>query len=195
MKRFLTAIFLAVLFCATGVTAADEETLRFGRFGDVFIYRQSPHPSHVILFISGDGGWNLGVVDMAKTLCSHDALVLGIDITRYLRELTNSKEACLYPAADFEMLSKFVQKSLQFPKYVIPLLVGYSSGATLAYATLAQAPANTFRGGISLGFCPDLALTKPLCRPGMEGGAERKRFHFPTCEKPPRPVDCFAGNH
>jgi type IV secretory pathway VirJ component len=181
MKRFLTAIFLAVLFCATGVTAADEETLRFGRFGDVFIYRQSPHPSHVILFISGDGGWNLGVVDMAKTLCSHDALVLGIDITRYLRELTNSKEACLYPAADFEMLSKFVQKSLQFPKYVIPLLVGYSSGATLAYATLAQAPANTFRGGISLGFCPDLALTKPLCRGyGLEWkvGPKGKGFIF-----------------
>ena len=45
-----------------------------------------------------------------------------------------------------------------------PLLVGYSSGATLVYATLAQGPPNTFSGAISLGFCPDLPLSKPLCK-------------------------------
>ena len=181
MKRVIIAISLVFLFCATIATAADEESLRFGLFGNVFIYRQSPNPSHVILFISGDGGWNLGVVDMAKTLSSHDALVVGLDITHYLREIENSKEPCLYPAADFEMLSKFVQKSLQFPKYVTPILVGYSSGATLAYATLAQAPPNTFRGAISLGFCPDLSLSKPLCRGyGLEWrpGPKGKGFIF-----------------
>jgi type IV secretory pathway VirJ component len=37
------------------------------------------------------------------------------------------------------------------------VLVGYSSGATLVYAALANTPAVTFAGGISLGFCPDLA--------------------------------------
>jgi type IV secretory pathway VirJ component len=45
-----------------------------------------------------------------------------------------------------------------------PVLVGYSSGATLVYAVLVQAPPGTFRGAISLGFCPDLPLSKPLCR-------------------------------
>lgn len=181
MKRLVSAIFLTVLFCATLAPAADEESLRFGLFGNVFLYRPSPHPSHVILFVSGDGGWNRGVVDMAKTLSSHDALVVGLDITHYLRELAKSKEPCLYPAADFEMLSKFVQKSLQFPKYVTPVLVGYSSGATLVYATLAQAPPNTFRGAISLGFCPDLDVSKPLCRGyGLEWrpGPKGKGFLF-----------------
>jgi hypothetical protein len=33
----------------------------------------------------------------------------------------------------------------------VPVLVGYSSGATLAYAALVQAPANTFRSAVSLG--------------------------------------------
>ena len=32
-----------------------------------------------------------------------------------------------------------------FPKYITPILVGYSSGATLAYATLVQAPVGTFQ--------------------------------------------------
>ena len=43
-------------------------------FGKVTVYRQSPRPSHVALFISGDGGWNLGVVDMARELMGMDAL-------------------------------------------------------------------------------------------------------------------------
>ena len=181
MNRLATAIFLAIFFCAGGVTATAEESLRFGRFGNVFIYRQSPNPSHVVIFVSGDGGWNLGVVDMAKTLSYHDALVIGVDITRYLRELANSKESCLYPAGDFEMLSKFVQKSFQFPRYVTPVLVGYSSGATLVYGILAQAPPNTFRGAISLGFCPDLDLSNSLCRGyGLEWrpGPKGKGFIF-----------------
>ncbi len=45
-----------------------------------------------------------------------------------------------------------------------PVLVGYSSGATFVYAALVQAPATTFRGAISLGFCPDLLLHKPMCK-------------------------------
>jgi type IV secretory pathway VirJ component len=44
------------------------------------------------------------------------------------------------------------------------VLLGYSSGATLVYAALAQAPPNTFRGAISLGFCPSLRASRPFCR-------------------------------
>jgi type IV secretory pathway VirJ component len=140
------------------------ETLSFGRFGSVALYRETDHPRHVVLFVSGDGGWNQGVVDMARALASLDALVLGIDILHYTRQLELGAEACSYPAGDFEALSQFAQKKLGFASYVSPILVGYSSGATLAYAVVVQAPGGTFRGAISLGFCPDLPLTKPLCR-------------------------------
>jgi len=92
MKWLSKAIFLVALICVETVVGAEEESLQFGPFGKVFLYRQSPHPSHLVLFVSGDGGWNLGVIDMAKTLSHLDALVVGIDITHYLRELANSKE-------------------------------------------------------------------------------------------------------
>jgi len=147
-----------------GLAAAEEETLQFGNFGTVTVYCPSPQPSHVVLFVSGDGGWNLGVVDMARELATLDALVAGIDITHYLRQIGATGESCSYPAADFEALSKFVQKKFDFPRYVLSVLVGYSSGATLVYATIVQSPPNTFRGAISLGFCPDLPLAKPLCK-------------------------------
>jgi len=144
-------------------TARAESVLSFGRFGPVAIYRRSPHPRNVVLFISGDGGWNLGVIDMARALADLDALVVGIDITHYLRAAEAAKDSCTSAAVDFEALSQYVQKKLGMPDYAPPVLVGYSSGATLAYATLVQAPPSTFRGAISLGFCPDLPVKKDFC--------------------------------
>ena len=40
----------------------------------------------------------------------------------------------------------------------------YSLGATLVYGALVQAPAHTFAGAISMGFCPEMPLDKPLCQ-------------------------------
>jgi type IV secretory pathway VirJ component len=158
-----------------------EKTLSFGKFGSVALYYPSAQPARVALFISGDGGWNLGVLDMARSLAGQDSLVVGIDITHYLRVLQSGEDQCLYPAADFEALSQFVQRELGYPSYITPVLVGYSSGATLAYATLVQAPSTTFRGAISLGFCPDLPLTKPMCRGSglrWEPGPKGKGYNF-----------------
>ena len=144
--------------------APPGDTLKYGRFGTVTLYHTSPRPKHVVLFLSGDGGWNLGVVDMAKTLATLDSLVVGIDLPYFEKKMEATKEACHYPASDLELLSKYVQKKLDYPTYVTPVVVGYSSGATLAYAVVVQAPPNTFDGAISMGFCPDLPLKTPLCK-------------------------------
>jgi type IV secretory pathway VirJ component len=98
----------------------EEATIQFGRFGKIALYQLSAHPAHVVLFVSGDGGWNLGVVDMARELAALNALVVGVDITYYLKQLERSSEPCVYPAADFELLSKYVQKKLGFPQYITP---------------------------------------------------------------------------
>jgi type IV secretory pathway VirJ component len=57
-----------------------------------------------------------------------------------------------------------VQAYYKLPTYYTPVLVGYSAGASLAYATLAQAPRGVFAGALSLAFCADLDLEKPLCK-------------------------------
>ncbi len=124
-------LFIIVFLLFAGVASAADETFTFGPFGKVNIIRKSDHPSQVVLFVSGDGGWNLGVVDMANELAQADTLVAGIDITHYLNKLEKEPGKCLYPASDFEALSQFIQKKYKFPKYIQPILVGYSSGATL----------------------------------------------------------------
>jgi type IV secretory pathway VirJ component len=181
---------------AAGAAAGAAETLTYGRFGQVAIYRKTPHPASVVLFFSGDGGWNLGVVDMAETLSQMDTLAVGINLPRYLKALEAGNESCSYPASDVELLSKYVQKKLAFPTYTPPVLVGYSSGATLVYAILVQAPPNTFKGAISMGFCPDLPLTKPLCAghgltwgPGPKG----KGFSFKPTSTLEQPWIAFQG--
>jgi type IV secretory pathway VirJ component len=156
---------LATAFAA--LPAQAEEKLSHGRFADVTLYRPSGPVKSVVLFLSGDGGWNKGVVDMAQALSNEGAMVAGIDVPHLLANLDQDGEACVSPDGDLENLSHYIQSYAGLPTYRTPMLVGYSSGAALAYAMLAQAPTNTFAGGLSLGFCPDLLLHKSLC--GGEG--------------------------
>jgi len=70
---------------------------------------------------------------MAKQLAKKGALVAGIDILHYFKVLKKDEEKCYYISADFESLSQFIQKKYEFDNYQIPILAGYSSGATLVY--------------------------------------------------------------
>ena len=162
MKQFIFFIILSLMIPG-GTTAMDADTIRYGNFGKIVIYKPASTPDELVLFISGDGGWKYGVCTMAAQITAKGAMVVGIDISRYLRNLKSQHGKCYYPAADFELLSMYLQKKFKFRNYMKPILMGYSSGATLAYGILAQAPANTFKGAISLGFCPDLETDKPLC--------------------------------
>jgi type IV secretory pathway VirJ component len=142
---------------------AGESTRELGRFGTVHLYAPAQPPRNVILFLSGDGGWEKGVIAMSRFLVEHGAAVAGVDVPHYRDRLAASQERCAYPAGELEELSKQAQRMLGLAHYRKPILIGFSSGATLAYAALVQAPEQTFLGAISLGFCPDFALERPIC--------------------------------
>jgi len=162
--------------------------LSFGRFGPVAVYRPTGTPRSVAVFFSGDGGWNLGVVDMAQAVAANGTLVLGVDTPRYLKAVDASGDRCVYFAEDAEAISQYAQKALGLPRYQPPILIGYSSGAGLAYATLAQAPDNTFEGALSIGFDPLLPTHTPACeRNGLttsEGPRGKGRVVAPVAALP-----------
>jgi type IV secretory pathway VirJ component len=163
--KTLTALLALLASLVPGRVAwcgPASEVMTVAGFGQVSLYVPDSAPSEVVLFVSGDGGWNLGVIPMAETLRDHGALVVGIDIRAVVRAL-NAADTCAYPAGDLERLSRTVQLHRHLAEYKPPILVGYSSGATLVYAALAAAPSGTFAGAISLGFCPDLELSRPPC--------------------------------
>lgn len=164
MKKYSWLLAFFLLFHSAGCKAVSVDSLTYGIFGKVALYVPAQKPTSVALFVSGDGGWQLGVINMARNIANQGALVLGIDAKHYVKALSKLPKECYYPAADFEMLSMSVQKKYNFPTYLKPVLIGYSYGATLVYGILAQAPANTFKGAIALGFSPDLDISKPLCK-------------------------------
>jgi predicted esterase len=189
--RLLATLAMLATLGLVPALAASEETFTLEPFGTLTVYRSTPRPAHLVLFISGDGAWKLGVVDMARELASMDALVVGVDITRYIKTVVGaasaaapaaagvaagaagaadaggrppgSAETCFDPAGDFARLGKVAAERFGLSGQA-PILVGYSSGATLVYATLVQAPPHAFAGGVSLGFCPDLIVNMPICK-------------------------------
>lgn len=159
---FISLILTISSFISKAVPRPDS--LNYGRFGKLMIYKPIQEPDKVVICISGDGGWNQGIQNIAFKTLSPGTLLIGVDIRKYLRALNQQKSNCLYPAADFESISQYVQKKLGYKTYSQPVLLGYSSGAALVYGILAQAPQNTFIGGVVFGFCPDIRISKPLCK-------------------------------
>jgi type IV secretory pathway VirJ component len=155
---------------APGADHGYSTRLPAARFGEVTVYIPEGKPASVAILVSGDGGWELGVVGMAHALARMGAVVIGVDINQYFASLRKSAQRagapCQMIAADFEALSHQVQKEIGMGEYHVPVLVGYSSGATVVYAALVQSPPGTFAGALSLGFCADQDFAGAALCPG-----------------------------
>lgn len=152
--------FLLLLWSAAQCGA---ETLSHGRFQNLGIYRPDGEVQRVVLFLSGEQGWTEQLARSAQSLASQGALVAGIDSRALFAELERDSAECIFPDGDLENLSHFLQAYYRLPSYEPAVLVGQGAGATLSYAMLAQAPAETFAGGVSIDFSPELGLRKRLC--------------------------------
>ena len=152
-----------------------DGSIHLAEVGNVTTYKPQGPVRGMALFLSGDGGWNLGVVDMARSLTDQGVAVAGISKPAFLKALEADKSQCVNPNFALTELAQDVEHKLGLPHYIKPILAGYSSGATIAYAALAQAPAGTYRGAVSLGFGPDINRVKPWCAaPGLKASAIAK---------------------
>jgi type IV secretory pathway VirJ component len=162
----------AVAPSAAASADRDASHLPTSRFGTVTVYLPEGEPRSVAIFVSGDGGWQLGVRAMAQALSDLGAVVVGVDVRQYFATLRKAAQrpgaTCQSLAADFEALSHQVQREIGMSAYHVPLLIGYSSGATLVYAALVQSPPGTFAGAMSLGFCADQDFAGAQLCPGTD---------------------------
>jgi type IV secretory pathway VirJ component len=147
-----------------GATAANPAHLSHGRFRDFLVYLPAGQPKSFVLLLSGSEGWTALADALALRLVQQGAMVAGIDWPKFKAVLEADGDQCEFPDGDLENLSHFVQAYYHTPTYLAPLLAGYASSAPFAYAVLAQAPRDTFAAALTLGFCPTLALQKPLCK-------------------------------
>ena len=75
--RARTASFAAMMLACAAASAGT--TVDYPGLGTVTIEQPAGTPQHVVIFLSGDGGWNKGVVDMARHLVDQGGLVAGVD--------------------------------------------------------------------------------------------------------------------
>jgi type IV secretory pathway VirJ component len=147
-------------------STATAETLSHGRFKHVEVFRPKGEVKHFALLLSGDGGWSTKLASIASALAADGTMIAGIDTAELFADLEKDGGKCVAPNGDLENLSHYVQAYYKLPTYFTPVLIGHSAGATLAYATLAQSPRGIFAGALTLSFCVDLDLQKPLCQAG-----------------------------
>jgi type IV secretory pathway VirJ component len=132
-------------------------------FGQVAIYKPTAPARGLALFASGDGGWNLGVLDMAHEAAGLGYWVAGFSTPQFLKGLDGDDGDCSDADGLLAKLGDALVRELDLPRHTHPVVIGYSSGATIVYAALAADAGRRLGGGISLGFCPDLLMRKPFC--------------------------------
>ncbi len=153
---------------------ADREAERFARapFGTVRIYLPQGRAQSLALLVSGDGGWGTGIASIAQELSGTDTLVAGVDGREFLQGLGGSAAQCASPGGELARLGEFLIARYHLAPATRATLVGHSAGATLAYVALAQSPPGTFTGALTLSFCSELDLARPLCpAPALRGEA------------------------
>jgi len=160
----LASLSLIALLAGASDAPPRTASLSHGRFQHIAVYVPAGTPQSFALLLSGDRGWDRHADALAAQLVAAGAMVAGIDTAQFAAALAADGSACVFPDGDLENLSHFVQAYYHVPTYLTPLLVGDSAGGAFAYAILAQAPADTFGGALSVGFCPRLTMRKPLCK-------------------------------
>lgn len=136
----------------------ENETLK-----DVPVVAPVGEPTAAVALLSGPEGWNDAMKAQADTLARAGAMVIGLDLPRYLPEAVRTAEDCVFMSGDIEDYARLAGKTLAMKTYRLPVVVGSGKAGDVAYAMLSQAPANMFSGAVSVGFTGRLTLEKPLC--------------------------------
>jgi type IV secretory pathway VirJ component len=174
-------IGLAGFLVSTGAYAAPE-SITFGRFGTVPVYRPSAEPVAAAVLLSSEDGWRSEETTLAEALAQKGTIVFGVDWRKFAASLEREKGACVYPAADLATLAQFGEKQLGVKQFLLPVLIGRGDGAAATYPIFAQPPADTFKAALAIGFRPQLALSKLLCKghqPALLGTASAGGTVYP----------------
>jgi len=161
--RVLRGSGFALLLLNTTPAASATRLVHYGLFGNVHVAAPAGEPKRAIVFISDKNGWDARAEALVSALSDDGALVLGVDLPAYLKEMLSIQDKCSYPAAHVEEMSDWMQRRQQLKNFTNPILIGDGAGATFAYAIDAQAPKGTFAALVTLGYDFAFRLPKPIC--------------------------------
>ncbi len=174
-RRFLGLVAVCIT-AASAVAAAHAGprtlTVTTDALGDTEILAPEGEADAFAVLVSDGGGLDETGRARAAALAGKGVAVALIDLPALLsRKDAADGDGCHYVFGDFEAMARVAQRELGMTTWRWPVVVGLGeAGGALAYLALAQAPANTAAGAVSLGFAPRLASRRPLC-PGAQTAA------------------------
>jgi len=152
-----TAAFLAGASGSVAAAAAPASTfapttVAGGRYGNVSVTKPiGPMHGFVVLYSAG-AHWKPSDQASADALAQHGAMVVGVDTARYAANLAADKteQPCHNLYGDAEAVSHQLERQQESSQYFAPIAIGSGEGGLIAARLLAQAPANTIAGAVSL---------------------------------------------
>lgn len=160
----LLASTLALIGAGAFAAAPPPQTVSHGLFSNVKVMRPDGPPQQFVLLLQNRAdGPSPAERALTEKMVGAGAMVASVPLPPFYQRLAAQDGQCTYPGGAFENLSRSIQAQDHLPAYLLPLLVGTGPAAAVTYAALAQTPAGTFAGGLSVGLCPRLQLSPPMC--------------------------------
>ena len=180
---------LLAVACATALSACEKgtppplEQIDADRLGHVgFVHPADAPDAFVFLFADTSPALDAAARELADDA---GAAVVAVDIEQYRQGLAASDDGCHYLISEIEALSKKLQRQLGASAYKSPILAGVGEGGALVYAALAQSPAATIAGAVSVDPSAAVHTKVSLCpgapaAPTADGG-----FRYGAVDKVP----------
>lgn len=194
MKLILLAFLGLLSFTFMPSSSRAGELISLPGVGTLDVYRPTEEISSVALLLSGRSGWGASETAITAELNGSSTLVIGID-TGALEKSYGHGSSCSFLAGSLQDMARAAEKQLALPSYIEPMLVGYAEGATYAYGAIAEAPENTFKGGVGFAFDPATVMPRPLCKGagGLESFASGHGFAAGSARSLSAPFTVLQG--
>ena len=155
---------LCLALALSSLIPSPARALDSGNFGDLHLYNPEGAMHGLVILFSDSRGWN-GQSDKIAAALAHDgAFVAGVDLPAYFARVgAQSQGRCSDAVAAIELVSREIQRERGNSTYWTPILAGVGEGGAFAAATLAQSPASTIAGAVSLDPAASLKIPLPLC--------------------------------
>jgi type IV secretory pathway VirJ component len=192
----LLLVILAVVLGGTSCHLGPKHNVtEAGRLGRVEVVEPSGSPRAFVFLFSDSSGWSPVYEQAADRLAKLGAVVIGVDLRQYLAGLAASDDGCHYVVAELEDMSERLQREMSFRGYASPILAGNGEGGTLAYAALAQAPAATIGGAVSIDPASVLQTQVALCKGAPARAARGGGFTYGSRRELPGWWRVVDGGH
>lgn len=145
--------------------ASTEETVE-SDLGALRLIHPEGAPKGLLFYLAGARGWDAATDATARALADQAYVVAGIEANTLSSPSPDG--ACRNLAATLARLAGQLGPQAQIPAGSLPLVLGDTEGASLAYAALLQGPPHSFHAVLTLDFCPADPVDQVLC-PGVDG--------------------------